>query len=245
MHNRPTSRMETPGFSLLSERISRNYEVSGLLADGSNFVNQFRAPAIPLLDSAFSAFAHGALLATPYGPVAIEDLLPGDRLNTSSGEPADVVWIGSTTFTPAPQMPRTRLVRIMADTFGPGRPGSFVTIGPGARILQTPPHLRGIATGGALLTPATEFVDNINVIEVTPPTPIRLFHKCLTRHAAVDLGGIQMETFHPGKSLMRGVTRSQRDFFLSMFPRISHQTDFGPLAHPRAPDEEDSSVNAA
>ena len=87
-----------------------------------------------------------------------------------------------------------------------------------------------------MLTPASAFVDNVNVIEVVPPTPIRLFHICLSRHAAVDVGGIEMETFHPGMTATRKVTHAQRDLFLSMFPHIAHVTDFGPLAHPRAPE---------
>lgn len=245
MHIRPNIGQGTTPIPMAPARQTRTYEVASLLADGSQNVSQFRAPAIPLIDRAFSAFAHGALLATPEGPVAIEDLLPGDYLKTTSGEPAQIVWIGSSTFVPKPNMPRTRLVRIMADTFGPGRPGSFVTVGPAARILQTPPHLRGYANGEPLLTPATEFVDNVNVIPVTPPTPVRLFHLCLTRHAAVDLGGIHMETFHPGSNILRGATHAQRDFFLSMFPRIAHVTDFGPLAHRRAPTDDNGEIFAA
>ena len=238
MHTRAHTRTERPGYTLLSDRITRQYEVSALRADGSLNVFQFRAPAIPLIDNAFSAFAHGALLATPYGPVAIEDLRPGDTLKTANGDPAEVVWIGSSTFAPAPNGTNTSLVRIMADTFGPSRPASFVTVGPAARLLQTPAHLKSANGDAPMLTPAREFVDNINVIDVTPPTPVRLFHICLTRHCAVDVGGIKMETFHPGNTLLRDATYTQRDFFLSMFPRIAHPTDFGSLAYPRAPEEE-------
>ena len=245
MHYRPSLGQSAPSASIVTARQTRTYEVASLLADGTRNLNEFRAPAYPLIDRAFSAFAQGALLATPDGPVAIEDLMPGDYLKTTSGEPAQIVWIGSATFVPKPQMPRTRLVRIMADSFGPGRPGSFVTVGPAARILQTPPHLRGYADGEPLLTPATEFIDNVNVISVTPPTPVRLFHLCLSRHAAVDLGGVQMETFHPGNNILRGATHSQRDFFLSMFPKIAHVSDFGPLAHRRAPTEENGEIFAA
>lgn len=245
MHYRPSLGHRTPSAPIMTSRPVRIYEVASLRADGTTHLNEFRAPAIPLIDRAFSAFAQGCLLATPDGPVAVEDLLPGDYLKTTSGEPAQVTWIGSATFAPKPQMPRTRLVRIMADSFGPGRPGSFVTVGPAARILQTPPALRGYAGGEPLLTPAAEFIDNVNVIAVTPPTPVRLFHICLTRHAAVDLGGVQMETFHPGNNILRGATHSQRDLFLSMFPTIAHVSDFGPLAHRRAPTEEGGEIFAA
>jgi hypothetical protein len=213
----------------------RSYEIAALRADGSLYIGQDRAPATPLFESAFSAFARGTLIQTVHGPVSVEDLQPGDMVNTSSGEPAELLWIGSSTFVPADVGRRTPLLRIMADSFGPSRPSNFITLGPAARILQTPPHLRAESDGRQMLTPVQEFVDGVNVIEVTPPTPVRLFHICLSRHAAVNASGIEIETFHPGAAL-RSEAANLRDRFLSMFPRISELSDFGPLAHPRAPD---------
>ena len=216
----------------------RVYDVAALNPDGSRCVASFTAPAMPLFEHGFSAFARGVCLHAPHGIIPIEDLIPGDWVNTSSGEPAEVVWIGSTNVIPADSGRRMPLVRIMADSFGPTRPSSFVTLGSGARILQTPPALRGATGGAQMLTRIGAFVDNVNVIEVVPPTAVRLFHICLSRHAAVDVGGMMVETFHPGMAGTRDVTHAQRDLFLSMFPRINHITDFGPLAHPRTPENE-------
>tara|TARA_R110002110_G_scaffold92155_3_gene239887 strand:- start:715 stop:1383 length:669 start_codon:yes stop_codon:yes gene_type:complete len=214
----------------------RNFEVAGLRADDSLYIGQDKAPAIPLFESAFSAFARGTLIQTVDGDVAIEDLQPGDMIKTTSGEPAKLVWIGSSSFVPADAGRRMPLIRIMADSFGQGRPALFLTVGPGARVLHTPHRLRSEAGGTRMLTPVREFVDGVNVIEVVPPTPVRLFHLCLERHAAINAGGLEMETFHPGANATRAVTHSLRDRFLGMFPRISHMADFGPLAHPRAPE---------
>lgn len=216
----------------------RNYEVVSKRADGSLHIAQYKAPAIDLFESAFGAFARGTLIQTTQGDVAIEDLQPGEMVNTTSGEAAEVIWIGSANFVPADVGRRVPLTRIMADTFGQERPASFLTVGPAARLLQTPHHLRGQTGGAQLLTPAAQFVDGVNVIEVTPPTPVRLIHLCLTRHAAIKVGGIEMETFHPGSAAVRSVSHATRDLFLSMFPHISHVSDFGPLAHPRAPENQ-------
>ncbi len=214
----------------------RSYEVAALRADGSLYIGQDMAPALPLIESAYSAFARGTLIQTTDGDIAVEDLQPGDMINTTTGNAAELVWIGSSTFVPADVGRRTPLIRIMADSFGPGRPSISTTVGPAARVLQTPHRLRADADGTRMLTPVREFVDGVNVIEVVPPTPVRLFHICLTRHAAIYAGGIEMETFHPGANAVRAVPHSIRDRFLSMFPRISHVSDFGPLAHPRSPD---------
>ncbi|MEQ6248819.1 Hint domain-containing protein [Sulfitobacter sp. HNIBRBA3233] len=214
----------------------RNYEVAALREDGSLFIGQSAAPAIDLFESAFSAFTHGSLIQTDYGQVAVEDLQPGDMIQTATGEAAELVWVGTSTFSPADSGKRTPLIRLMPDCLGQSRPERALTVGPGARILHTPPALRGIADGRQLLTPASHFVDGVNVIEVTPPTPTRLFHICLSRHAVIRVDGIEMETFHPGAKAPREVSHSLRDRFISLFPRIAHLADFGPLAHPRTPE---------
>ncbi|NRB03669.1 MAG: Hint domain-containing protein [Rhodobacteraceae bacterium] len=224
--------------------IHRTYEIAALRPDGTRWIWQARAPALPLFDSAFSAFGRGMLVPTAEGLTAIEDLVPGDMVKTVSGDPSPVVWIGSTTFVPADMGTRPSLIRVTADSFGMNRPEAYLTLGPNARVLQTPPHLKALSAGQELLTPINQFIDSVNVIHVRPPTPVRLFHICLARHAAVDIGGLGVETFHPGMHAFRNVSHTQRDQFLSMFPHITHHTDFGPLAHPRAP-EEDNARTAA
>lgn len=232
-----TSSMPTSNGQMLAAQLpTRTYEVAALREDNSLFIGQSSAPAIPLFEDAFSAFTHGSLVQTTMGPVAVEDLQPGDMIQTSTGEAAQLTWIGTSTFSPADVGKRTPLIRIMPDSLGQSRPERSLTVGPGARILHTPANLRGLADGKQLLTPASKFVDGVNVIEVTPPTPTRLFHICLSRHAVINVDGIEMETFHPGAAAPREVSHSLRDRFISLFPRIGHLSDFGPLAHPRAPE---------
>ena len=228
------ARAATPRSALPATRV---FEVASLRADDSLHISQHKAPALPLFDSAFSAFARGTLIKTTQGEMAIEDLQPGDMVHTSTGEPAKIMWIGSSTFVPSDAARRMPIIRIMADAFGQARPASFLTVGPSARLLQTPDYLRAEAHGTRMFTPARNFVDGVNVIEICPPTPVRMFHLCLSRHAAINAGGLEMETFHPGAAASRSVSHAMRDLFLSMFPHLTHMSDFGPLAHPRAPDE--------
>lgn len=245
--SRPTSYSNTPsGLSLIPTATAgartmtsiptRNFEVAALRSDGSLFIGQDKAPAIPLFENAFAAFARGTVIATPRGNIAVEDLQPGDMVNTTDGDAAKLVWIGSSNFVPADAGRRTPLIRIMADAFGQGRPASFLTVGPAARILQTPHHLRGEVGNAKMLTPVREFVDGVNVIEVVPPTAVQLFHLCLDRHAIITASGVEMETFHPGTKAIKAVSQSLQDRFLEMFPQVGHITDFGPMAHPRAPE---------
>jgi hypothetical protein len=214
----------------------RTYEVAALREDTSLYIGQSTAPALPLFENAFSAFTHGSLVQTTAGLIAVEDLQPGDMVQTVTGEAAELIWIGTSTFSPADAGKRTPLIRIMPDALGQSRPERSLTVGPGARILHTPAALRGVADGKQLLTPASRLVDGVNVIQISPPTPTRMFHICLSRHAVITVDGIEMETFHPGATAPDDLNQSLRDRFISLFPRISQMSDFGPLAHPRAPD---------
>ncbi len=218
---------------------TRHFDIAALRRDGSRHIGQVRVPATLPFEQAFSAFARGTLLQTPYGEIAVEDLQPGDRLWTSAGGPAQVMWIGSGSFAPSTNSAnRTPMFRIMSDTFGPGKPTNFLTLGPAARILRTPPHLRSMTGSDPLLTPIQEFVDGESIIEVVPPTAFSLFHIVLERHAAIRANGLECETFHPGSQSLRMTSQTMRDHFLSLFPHIQDVSDFGPLAHSRAPDHD-------
>lgn len=220
----------------------RSYEIVAKRPDGSIIIGQDRAPATALFESAFSAFAHGTPILTTHGDIAVEDLQPGDLIIKADGNSAPLIWIGSSSFVPANTGSRTPLVRVMGDSLGQGRPTGFLTFGPTARILHKPPHLRGDPQAEKVFTLMRNLVDGVNIIEIQPPTPVRLYHICLPRHAAISVSGLEVETFHPGKNATRNLPIHLRDKFLSMFPHIRSEHDFGPLAHPRAPDSPDDAL---
>lgn len=222
----------------------RSYEIVAKRADGTVFIGQDHAPALPVFENAFAAFAHGSPVLTTEGDVPVEDLHPGDMIMKSDGTAAPLLWIGSSSFVPADTGQRTPLVRVMADSLGAGRPAGFLTFGPAARILHTPLEMRGDGTQTEVLTSVRDLVDGVNVIEITPPTPVRLYHLCLEDHATITVGGLHVETFHPGMDFLREVPIRHRDQFLGMFPHIRSEVDFGALCHPRAPARSDMALSA-
>lgn len=225
----------------------RRYEVLSLLPNGDIAETQHVAPALSLFENAFLAFCRGALIETDQGPVAIEDLLPGDRVLTDSGEALPVQWIGSTRLAARhsdSQRRNLRLTRLMADSFGLARPASCVVAGPSARLLMTPAHLKYLADDAPVLTPVHEFLDGMNITETAPPTPVQMFHLCLSRHAVIRVGGLEFETYHPGHTAMRSISHAMKSVYLNLFPHIDAPGDFGPLAHARVGDGEIDALSA-
>ncbi|SLN22394.1 Hint domain-containing protein [Ruegeria meonggei] len=225
----------------------RRYEVSTLMKNGEIAQTRHIAPALPVFEDAFCAFTRGSLVETESGPMAIEDLLPGDTVLTQDGTSETVVWKGSVTLIPGrvDSRGRTRpLTRIMADTFGMQKPLSGVIAGPSARLVGTPGHLRHIHGDDQVLTPVHEFQDGMSVIETLPPTPIELFHICLKRHSVIRVDGLQFESYHPGINAVRRISHSLRSIYLNLFAHVDSLNDFGPLAMPRAGDGEMDALTA-
>lgn len=207
----------------------RRYRVRCLTAGGDTVEQYHMAPALPVFEAAFSAFARSSMIETGTGPMAVEDLVPGDRLTTRDGGEMTVRWIGSTIYVPGHASHRARnlhLTRIMADSFGLARPSSCLLTGPAARLLQ----------GGtrAVLTPVGRFVDGETVIETAPPAPVELFHLCLDRHAVIRVSGMEFETYHPGNDAARHLGPGLRPHFLNLFPGVAGLEAFGRLGYARA-----------
>ena len=210
-------------------------DIAAMLPDGSTVIGQRKIPTTPQFDQAFGAFAQGTVFQAPQGFIAVEDLRPGDQLATADGGQQTVTWIGSATFSASDPGERMKLTRIMADSFGVNRPQSFVSVGSAARVLQTPAAMRAEVGDKKVTTPAAQFVDGVNVIEVTPPTPIRLFHVALQNHALLLAGGLEVESYHPGSQPLQMLSHTLRSVFMSVFPHIHRISDFGVQCAPRAP----------
>ncbi|MCT4369864.1 Hint domain-containing protein [Yangia mangrovi] len=214
----------------------RKYEVAALLPDLSISMKQQVAPALPLFEEACSAFARGTLIQTLRGPVAVEDLLPGDYIETSRGTQS-ITWIGSTTYVPGVHSEESALdslVRVTAEAFGLGRPGVDLLLGQAARMVVTRTRFRALLGQDSVLVPVIDEADWDRIVPVTPAGGVQLYHLMVQRHATIRVGGLEMETYHPGKMLHSVTSPNMRALFLSMFDNLSELQDFGELSMTRS-----------
>ena len=225
----------------------RRYEVMALTPEG-DLIDEIRAaPATPLFESAFTAIARGALLMTEEGPVAVEDLMPGMRIETRDNGFQTLLWRGATNIVPRPMSPETSpfLYRIPVDSFGPQRPMPDLMLGPHARLLHRNPGLVEIAGQDRALAPLAAFEDSVTVIRVTPASPVRLFHLGFARHEVIAVNGVEIESMHPGPELVRSLAAPELKRFLSIFPHVRALSQLGPLLLPRLSLEAAQVVTAA
>ena len=88
------------------------------------------------MDVSLACFCRGTRIATREGEIAVEDLRPGDRVETASGAYRPVRWLGHRRLdarrlpTPEPLWP----VRVAAHAFGQNRPHRDLWLSPGHNI---------------------------------------------------------------------------------------------------------------
>jgi hypothetical protein len=208
---------------------TRNIQISWLNASGQCDFREVLLPALPEFELAFNAFARGTLLATPSGFSAIEDLAPGDLVLTREFGPQPLTWIGSLTHVPNAPVWRqelARLVRFLPDALGVDRPHSNLLLGPGARLWQS-------TSEGGVFVPAHRFLDGETALEISPTTPVDLFHVMTKRHATLSAAHLGVESYHPGLQLRDRMNAANLSYFLTLFPHLTTLEGFGPVVAPR------------
>jgi hypothetical protein len=214
----------------------RRYEVAHLRSDGT--VQEFHrlAPAIPAFEDGFAALARGCLLPTDRGTVAIEDILPGDRVRTVSNGFQTVLWRGSIDVVPG-KTPRSsaagRLIRVSADALGVGRPGPDLLLGPAARLHHPTPGFAHVTGHDAAFVPITDFVDGNSVFEVTPPGAVPVYQLGFAGHVRLLVNGVELDSHNPGSLGALGLRTEMLDLYLDLFPQVARLEELGPLLHPR------------
>ncbi|SLN15014.1 hypothetical protein ROA7450_00318 [Roseovarius albus] len=218
--------------------LMRKYQCTYQSADGEVRHSDQIAPALPLFESAFSAFARGTLIETEQGQFAIEDLEPGMNVISPGSASSEIIWIGSMTIVPGAGPAGyqcSNLTRVMSNALGMNRPGHDLIFGPGARMLTRPAGLHEASKDNRLLTPVNDLADGDNIISILPPRPVEVFHLCLNQHSLISASGLEVESFHPGPRFESTLGENMLSLFMSLFPHVHHPEDFGSLHIQRLP----------
>lgn len=211
--------------------LTRTIEAAALLPDQTVSDSSFTVPASSTFEACASAFARGTLISTVMGPIAVEDLIPGDLVETHRG-PQPVVWIGSTPYLPDFGGETTSLTHLLRLP-GVGMDQSDLLLGPAARMVIRQDRFSDLLNCDAVLAPASDYVDGDRVLKITPPGPVQLYHVALRRHGIIRANGHELESYHPGRISAAEIGTSVRALLQSMFPHLDDLEAFGDLAFPR------------
>ena len=226
----------TPARPQRARTLMRKYEV--MWTDDRGDIQDLTrvAPAAPAFEDAFAAFARGTLITTDRGQIAVEDLLPGDAVKTVDAGFQPLLWRGSTTVVPnapgqSPQM--GSLTRIAADALGIGRPMPDLVLGPKARTYHRGEAVQRLTRADGAFLPVRDLIDGCNIIELTPMSPVQVFHLGFQAHCRILACGVELESHHPGTLHDLGLRGESLDLYMSLFPHITDFSGFGPARFAR------------
>jgi hypothetical protein len=214
----------------------RKYEVA-YLAENGDFAEFSRiAPATKAFEDSFAAFARGTLFQTNRGQMAVEDLLPGDMVQTVDDGYQTLMWRGSMMIIPgaagqAPEM--GTLTRIAADALGIARPMPDLVLGPSAKLFNGSSAARTLSRTNGAYIPARDYIDSMSVIELTPPSPVAVYHLGFMDQQRIVANGGEVETQHPGTMHELGLRGDVLKLYLSLFPHLRDFSDVTPMRYPR------------
>ncbi|MBF9029138.1 hemolysin-type calcium-binding protein [Rhodobacterales bacterium HKCCE3408] len=189
-----------------------------------------RTPAEPD-PAALMCFTPGTLIETAEGPVAIEDLGPGDRVMTRDSGAKEVVWIGHRRMSGARlfALPKERPVRIRAGALGDGYPEPDLLVSPDHRILKKSPEAAALWGEPEVLIRAADLCGTPGVSVDHELTGTHYVHLMLDSHQVISANGAPVETFHPGFAGFGAMTQAAKKSLLETRPDLARNPHlFGP-----------------
>lgn len=234
--NLPATQTDSQGRPQKAKPVMRKYEVTYLTDD--NQIEDFSriAPAAPPFEEAFAAIGRGAILQTEMGPVAVEDLLPGDKIKTESSGYQTLKWRGTMTIVPGSQNKRAEMgtmTRLTSDAMGFGKPGQDLVLGPSARVAHKAAGVKTLTGSEIAFVPVRDFIDGSSIIELKPIAPVHCYQLGFDQHEKINVNGVEIESLHPGLPHTIPMRQDMLMLFMSLFPHKTRLSDFQSLLHPR------------
>lgn len=184
---------------------------------GFNLIgDRFAADFVP-------CFTPGAMIATPRGEVAIEELRVGDRVFTRDHGIQDIAWIGGRklTVTELAKMPNYQPIMVRAGALGPNLPETDLLLSPNHRLLMSGRDNELYFEENEVLAAAKHITHLKGVDVVEAKMGIEYIHVMFAQHEVILSNGAWTESFQPGDYSLRGVGADQRKELEDLFPELA------------------------
>ncbi|WP_179380201.1 Hint domain-containing protein [Jannaschia marina] len=206
-------------------RTSAPYDLAWIDHRGTATWDRRSLPDTPEVEAAVSSFARGTMLRGPRGPVAVEDLIPGDRVSVRGGGTAQIDWIGSRSY--AGQDQRPLFYRVAARAFGAFGPDQDILLGAAAHVLIDSPRCRELIGGPLAFAPIAAFEDGHRVAAIAPPGEVVVYGIACRTQEAMLAEGLPVESYHPARATAQSLTRTVLADMGRLFPQTATGAGFG------------------
>ncbi len=168
-------------------------------------------------------FTPGTRIMTPDGAVKIEELQPGDLIQTKDNGPQEIMWTGHRRMTGARlyAMPHLRPVRFRAGAMGFGRPEDDLLVSPQHRMLIRGAAARALFNTDEVLVAAEDLINDTSVMVDFAAREVTYVHILLERHNILWANGMETESFHPSNTALDMIEPAQRAVLMALLPGVA------------------------
>ncbi len=169
----------------------------------------------------FPCFVRGTLIQCAEGEVAVEDLRPGQLVQTRDNGLQPIRWIKGRKLNrlELALAPKLNPIRIAAGALGPNVPTQDLLVSPEHRILLRSSIARRMYGASEVLVAARQLIglEGITQVEVAE---VEYFHFLFDRHEIVTSNGAETESLFTGVEALKAVGAAARDEILTLFPEL-------------------------
>lgn len=173
------------------------------------------------IENCVPCFTPGTLIATPRGEVAVENLVPGDKVITRDNGIQEIRWVGQRALDWRELSGNAHLqpILVRAGALGDGLPERDMMVSPNHRLLVANERTALYFEEHEVLVAAKHVVNNqgIHAVESMGTTYI---HFMFDHHEVVLSNGAWTESFQPGDHTLAGMGNSQRSEIYQIFPEL-------------------------
>lgn len=186
---------------------------------GSKFGTRDNAPG-----SGVICFTPGTFISTPDGPKKVEDLHPGDKVQTRDNGAEEIQWTGSRRMSGARffVMPHLRPIRIGAGALGIDRPDQELLVSPEHRMLVRGHAARALFNTSEVLVAAKELVNGTTINVDLKAKEVTYIHLLLPSHQIIWANGVETESFHPANADLDTLDEFDRLRLMDQFPELEN-----------------------
>lgn len=166
-------------------------------------------------------FTPGTWVDTPKGLTRVEDLRPGDAVQTRDNGMQRIVWSGQRSLGTADLRRNQKLnpILICKDALGKDAPNRDMMVSPNHRVLLVD-AMADMMFGEPEILIAAKFLTDLPGVSQTQPIATNYIHFMFEQHEVVRGDGLWSESFQPGDYSLRGIDEDSRAELLDLFPEL-------------------------
>lgn len=161
----------------------------------------------------FACFTTGTLIRTPNGPRLIDDLEPGDMVQTYHHGPLPIIWIGRRQVM---ALGKKSPILVRAGTLGAT---ADLLVSPNHRMLLTGALPELIVGASEVLVPAKALTNDTTICQTTNRF-VTYVHIMFAQHEVVWANDSPSESFFVGDQALGRMDREQYAELLDLFPEL-------------------------